>query len=96
MKNMRKKDFMSEATKHVKLTKIQYVRYKEEVQSDTDIIDSLSKKIGHLETKSINKLLEDLDLGIIMSRYLSYKELDEYYRSRQKLTELLQKIVKAI
>lgn len=89
-------DFMSRANRDVHITKSQTLRYMEEVKNDTDIIDSLAKKIGHLETKAINKLLEDLDLGIVMSRYLSFKDMDIYYRSRQKLMEQLQKIVEKL
>ena len=77
-------------SKEVKIGKIPYT---EQIKKWEETIDVLGTKIGRLENKAIRKLIEDLELGTIMSRYLSYKDQDIYYRSREKLSSMLKELV---
>ena len=62
------------------------ISYEEKPRDETVII---ANRIGHLEIKAINKLVEDIELPKVIERYLSPKEQNIYYTSKYKLRELL-------
>ena len=64
------------------------VKYLKQISSD-NTIQKLAVVIGKLETKAISKLVEKQGLDSILTKFLSSRNIDTYYKSKFKLKELL-------
>lgn len=69
------------------------IKYKKNITSK-DIIQILAIRIGKLEIKAINKLVEEMELYKVLERFLTAKEQDVYYKSKFRLKQLLNEKVR--
>lgn len=69
------------------------IKYKKNITTK-DIIQILAIRIGKLEVKAINKLVEEMELYKVLERFLTAKEQDVYYKSKFRLKQLLNEKVR--
>lgn len=69
------------------------IKYKKNITTK-DIIQILAIRIGKLEIKAINKLVEEMELYKVLERFLTAKEQDIYYKSKFRLKQLLNEKVR--
>jgi len=69
------------------------IKYKKNITTK-DIIQILAIRIGKLEIKAINKLVEEMELYKVLEKFLTAKEQDIYYKSKFRLKQLLNEEVR--
>lgn len=69
------------------------IKYKKNITTK-DIIQILAIRIGKLEIKAINKLVEEMELYKVLEKFLTAKEQDIYYKSKFRLKQLLNEKVR--
>ena len=66
-----------------------FVKYlRSEISIDKEI-QQLAERLAKLEMKAITRLIEDMEVYIIMEKFLTIKEQDIYYKSQYKLMKML-------
>ncbi len=68
-----------------------FIAYNEIIVSSEDTIQKLANILSKLEIKSINKLVNEIELSKVLEMHLSNRELNFYYITKYKLKRLLNK-----